>query len=209
VHIYAFGSICRGEICFGSDVDLLAVVSGSSPELKPEVFSIYSYKRLAELWKEGNPFAWHLALESRLLFSSDGSDAIKSMGQPARYQRCAEDCAKFLSLFKDSYGSIQSGTASTVFDLGTAFLSIRNFATCFSLGVLGRPEFSRHSALRLGERKIGISMDSYRVMERARILCTRGDGSVLTRSEISVAIGQLGGVEFWMENLMIEVRRHE
>lgn len=190
-------------------MDLLAVVSGSSPELKPEVFSVYSYKRLAELWKEGNPFAWHLALESKLLFSSDGSDAIKSMGQPARYQRCPEDCEKFLSLFKDSYRSIQSGSASTVFDLGTAFLSIRNFATCFSLGVLGRPEFSRHSALRLGQRKIGISMDSYRVMERARILCTRGDGSVLTRSEICVAIGELGGVESWMENLMMEVRRHE
>jgi hypothetical protein len=209
VHIYAFGSICRGEISFGSDVDLLAVVSGYSLELKPEIFSIYSYKRLEELWKEGNPFAWHLALESKLLFSADGSDAIKSMGKPARYERCAEDCEKFLSLFKDSYHSIRSDTASTVFDLGTAFLSIRNFATCFSLGILGKPDFSRHSALRLGERKIRISTDSYRVMERARILCTRGNGSVLTRSEISAAIDQLDGVQFWMENLMMEVRRHE
>ena len=70
MHVYAFGSICRGEIDYGSDVDLLAIVERFVPELDPSKFSIYSYSRIEQLWDEGNPFAWHLATEFKMLFSS-------------------------------------------------------------------------------------------------------------------------------------------
>jgi len=43
--------------------------------------------------------------------------------------------------------SITGGSNSKVFDLSTIFLSIRNIATCFSLGVKSQPNFSRNSAL--------------------------------------------------------------
>ena len=46
VHIYAFGSVCRGEIDFGSDVDLLACVSNSDCAIDPRKYSIYRHERL-------------------------------------------------------------------------------------------------------------------------------------------------------------------
>ena len=61
MHIYAFGSLCRGEVDFGSDVDLLSIIEGPDSRFDPDVFAKYSYDRIRSLWKEGNPFAWHLA----------------------------------------------------------------------------------------------------------------------------------------------------
>lgn len=66
MHIYVFGSTCRGDILPSSDVDLLAIVDGYDSRFDPNIYSIYSYQRIKEIWDEGNPFAWHLSLESRL-----------------------------------------------------------------------------------------------------------------------------------------------
>jgi predicted nucleotidyltransferase len=82
VHIYAFGSICRGEIDTKSDIDLLAIVGGNDNHFDTSTYSMYSYNRLTELWLEGNPFAWHLATESKLIYSSDEKDFIKDLGSP-------------------------------------------------------------------------------------------------------------------------------
>jgi hypothetical protein len=177
MHIYAFGSVCRGDVSAYSDVDLLAIVESDDSRFDPNVYSIYSYKRIKELWEEGNPFAWHLALESRLLFSSDGADYLKVLGNPKPYRHCVRDCEKFRALFREGYESVVAGNSSVVFDLSAIFLSIRNLASCFSLGVTDRPNFSRSSALCLGTRSLLLPQDSYRVLERARILCTRGQGA--------------------------------
>lgn len=77
MHIYAFGSISRGDIQADSDVDLLAIVDGFDSRFSSDTYSIYSYSRLRDLWLEGNPFAWHLSLESKLVFSSN--NVIKSL----------------------------------------------------------------------------------------------------------------------------------
>ena len=95
MHIYAFGSICRGDISLGSDVDLLAIVDSYSPDIDPDTFSIYSYKRIQEIWREGNPFAWHLFLESMLIFASDKFDYLTQLGSPSKYKNCVRDCEKF------------------------------------------------------------------------------------------------------------------
>jgi nucleotidyltransferase-like protein len=141
MHIYAFGSVCRGDVTKGSDADLLAIVNGHDSRFDPETFSIYSYERIKELWRQGNPFAWHLALESRLLYSSDQHDFLKGLGNPVKYKECVRDCEKFFALFREASASILSGSNSVVFDLSTIFLSIRNFATCFSLGIGQSPDF--------------------------------------------------------------------
>ena len=80
LHIYAFGSICRGDVAPDSDIDLLAITSGGSNELSRSMFSIYSHSKIEKIWNEGNPFAWHLHQESKLLHSSDSSDFIFDLG---------------------------------------------------------------------------------------------------------------------------------
>lgn len=96
MHIYAFGSVCRGDIDLDSDIDVLALTDRVDHRFDPLVFSIYSYSRIRELWNNGNPFAWHLHLESKLLFSSTGDDFIAGLGVPKEYKKAASDCATFM-----------------------------------------------------------------------------------------------------------------
>ncbi|OLB95203.1 MAG: nucleotidyltransferase [Acidobacteria bacterium 13_2_20CM_2_57_12] len=209
MHIYAFGSVCRGDVSADSDVDLLAIVEGDDSRFDPNVYSIYSYKRIQELWEEGNPFAWHLWQESRLLFSPDNNDYLKALGSPKPYRHCVRDCEKFLALFCEGYNSAVSEKTSKIFDLSTIYLSIRNLASCFSLGVGHRPNFSRNSALCLGTRSLRLPVDSYRVLERARILCTRGQGENIMEKEINTTVQRLHEVREWMNNLIDEAKKYE
>lgn len=114
MHIYAFGSLCRGEIDHQSDIDLLALVDGTDKRFDPSAFSIYTYKRIKMLWEDGNPFAWHLAVESRMLYSSNGADFIKSLGEPSKYRNCKSDCLKFYHLYCKAIASIHSGGFSQI-----------------------------------------------------------------------------------------------
>lgn len=199
----------RGDISFGSDIDLLAIVDGQDGRFDPEMFSIYSYRRTRELWQEGNPFAWHLSLESKLVYSSTGEDFLKELGKPAPYKKCLSDCEKFFALFQEAWGSLISGSNSVVFNLSIVFLSIRNFASCFSLGVSDSPNFSRGSALSLGVDTIGLSGPTYGTLERARILCTRGMGPGLATGETDSAIAEFDRIEEWMNSLLRKVKHHE
>jgi hypothetical protein len=208
MHIYAFGSVCRGDVSAGSDVDLLAIVEIDVSRFDPEIYSIYSYMRIQELWEEGNPFAWHLSLESRLLFSSDDVDYLKILGNPNPYKNCVQDCEKFVALFHQAYNSLVGMRPSAIFDLSTIFLSIRNLASCFSLGVKNRPDFSRNSALNLGHHSLHISRSTYDVLESARLLCTRGYGPTIMTEEIKATVLRLEEVAEWMEELVDEARNY-
>jgi len=208
-HVYAFGSICRGDISRDSDVDLLALVSSRDERFDPDTYSIYSYNRIESLWNEGNPFAWHLARESRLLYSSDQTDHLKKLGDPKPYRKCVKDCRKFRDLYRSAISSLMGAARSTIFDLSTIFLSIRNFATCYSLGVTSIPNFSRRSALQIGSASVPLSEACYTILERARILCTRGYGRGLTKNEIALVVKELEPVDMWMTRLLEGAQRHE
>jgi hypothetical protein len=200
-HIYIFGSICRGDIFTDSDIDLLAVVDGVDSRFDPNVFSIYSQSRLAQIWSDGNPFAWHLWKESRLVFSCDGSDVLKELGKPSRYRTAAADCEKFHRLFQDAFGSFNASRHTTVFDLSAMFLAIRNFATCYLLGVLGRACFSRDSALRMGENSVPLDPVAFDLLLRARILSTRAVGIHIAEEECQNRLKGLALVDEWMGRL--------
>lgn len=199
MHIYAFGSICRGEIDKGSDIDLLACTEGAAPTIDTEKYSLYRYERLRELWKEGNPFAWHLHLESKLLFSSDGADFLKELGEPGKYQAGDADCKKFQMLFEKSYESLANSSNSATFHLSCVFLAIRNFATCHSLSV-GSPIFSRKSPLLVTPSLI-IEPAVFEILIRARLLSTRGYGESISPEEINSAVQAIDVIPYWMSSL--------
>jgi Nucleotidyltransferase domain len=209
MHIYAFGSICRGDITPTSDVDLLAIVDGHDERFNPNDYSIYSYRRIQQIWVEGNPFAWHLASESKLLFTSDQTDFLKSLSEPSRYARAAEDCRKFYTLFTEAKQSIETTPSTTTFDLSMVFLSIRNFATCFSLGFLDQPNFSRRSAIRIGDYSLQIEEQAFVNLERARILSTRAIGPPINETEATTAMKEFPKIQAWMERLLGDVKRHD
>jgi hypothetical protein len=209
MHIYAFGSICRGDVTPGSDIDLLAITDGDDPRFDLATYSRYSYARLRALWQEGNPFAWHLSLESRLLFAEDNMDFLGSLGPPHAYQRVVADCDKFARLFRTARAAISAGTNSIVFELSTIFLAIRNIATCFSLGFIQCADFSRRSALHLGSQSLSIDPVVFEALERARVLSTRGVGEGISDDELPRITASFGGIEAWMNALCAQTRSRE
>jgi hypothetical protein len=204
-HFYAFGSVCRGEVDGFSDIDLLACVSEPASKVDPQKFSVYSHERLKELWVEGNPFSWHLHLESRLLFASDGIDFIAQLGTPNRYKNALKDCEKFSNLCEESYRSLDSSSHSNVFHLSCMFLAIRNIATCFSLAE-GRPVFSRNSPL-LVKPPLNISKKNFDILVRSRILSTRGAGQKIADDEIDEIKKDYSTVREWVHCLLNELRK--
>lgn len=184
MHIYAYGSICRGEISSESDVDLLYIVDHDNKTLNAEIYSVYTYARLKEMWSFGNPFSWHLFLEAKLIYSSDENDYLKNLGSPKKYSNFDADHVKFSKLLNDSANQINTKTRSYVFELSNIFLAIRNLAICYSLCFLEQPTFSRHSALSIKEKSIILPDDIYSTLERARILCSRGIGDNLETIEL-------------------------
>ncbi|MCK0154812.1 nucleotidyltransferase domain-containing protein [Alcanivorax sp. S6407] len=202
MHIYAFGSVCRGEVDISSDIDMLAVVSGYDSRFNPCDYSIYSYERIHDLWKQGNPFAWHLFLESKLIYSEDDIDHLKSIGEPGAYRAGISDCEKFLEIFLSAKCSIEDSDLTEIFDLSSVFLAVRNFATCYSLHSKISPDFSRNSARNLGAESIPIGEPEYALFERARVLCTRGLGEILSRAEIDRAKDTLVEIDSWMIGIL-------
>jgi len=207
MYIYIFGSICRGEIDKQSDVDLLAIIENGEDNSNFDInkFSVYTVKRLKELWQEGNPFAWHLFIESKLVFSNNQSDLFKKWGRPNLYLHSKRDLEKFSNLFNDSMKSINESKSSEIFDLSMIFLAIRNFASCYSLGHLKDYNFSRYSALNLKSNKLEISSDSFEVLERARILSTRGIGELITKKETEMVLSELDIIKTWFQRILISI----
>lgn len=204
MHFYAFGSICRGEVDKSSDVDLLACITGPNSDIDTEKFSVYQHDRLRNLWAEGNPFAWHLHLESKLLFSSDGIDFIASLGAPAAYTAGAVDCEKFANLFSDSFNQLSKTRVNATFNLSCMFLGIRNFATCYSIW-RGHPVFSRRSPL-LIDAPLSVDAEAFGVLTRARVLSTRGIGLALSDEEVMLVLRAVPSIQTWIRQLLAEVR---
>ncbi|OYX26007.1 MAG: hypothetical protein B7Z06_06360, partial [Flavobacteriales bacterium 32-35-8] len=163
---------------------------------------IYNRRRIEEIWKEGNPFSWHLFSESKLIFSTNGKNLMKDLGKPKSYQNLKTDLNKFADLYQTSKQSLLNSTNSTDFELSMIFLAIRNFATCYSLGILNWLNFSRRSALHLGEDSIRISKSSFELLEQSRILSTRGLGKVVSQQELNEIITELYLIDNWFINLL-------
>lgn len=203
MYIYTFGSVCRGEIDQFSDVDMLVILNeiDSLSNFDPEKFSIYNEKKIKNYWSLGNPFAWHLFLESSLVYSHDKNDFIKSLGSPKPYKSGIQDMIKFKNIFNECLIELKNDNRTYLFELSTIFLCIRNFATCYSLHRKS-PNFSRHSALQLGSNSIKIDSHTYNSLEKARLLATRGHGEFYPISDLQKMILKLDKINLWMNQLL-------
>ncbi|TLV00403.1 nucleotidyltransferase domain-containing protein [Dyadobacter luticola] len=206
MEIYAFGSLTRGEVDKYSDYDFLILRESHEKigDLNKDDFSIYTYKRIDNLWKEGNPFAWHLFKESKCIFTSLDSPYIPSLKMPKNYMKCESDLERFYQLYLDAKNSLLASNISTDFDLSMIFLAIRNFASCFALGILGECVFSRNSARMIGKYSLDIVNDAYGILIKARVLATRGIGATATEEEVSVILKSLSQIDIWFNSLIKE-----
>jgi hypothetical protein len=209
MYLYIFGSYCRGEIDQYSDIDLLVIKDKDEilPQFDLDKYSIYNLDRIQNLWDEGNPFAWHLFLESKLIFSNDNKDVVRSLGKPNIYSNHTNDMNKFLKLYLESKNSLIRTNDSRDFDLSMIFLALRNFASCYSLGYLKNPNFSRNSSIEIGIDSIKISDECYSILKNSRILSTRGIGKNVSDEEVAIVINELEVISEWFKKLI--TKTHE
>jgi hypothetical protein len=104
---------------------------------------------------------------------------------------------------------METTSSTTTFDLSMIFLAIRNFATCFSLGVIGEPDFSRRSAIKIGDFSLQIEKQAFVCLERARILSTRAIGSPINETEVATATKEFPEIQAWMERLLRKIKDHD
>jgi len=182
-----------------SDVDMLVCDDSKDGRIDSEKFSIYTYDGVRTVWAQGNPFAWHLHLESKLVYSSDGRDFISELGEPSCYSNFEVDSKRFTRLFHSSLKSLSLAGNSRVFYLSCIFLAIRNIATCYSVA-MGSPVFSRYSPFEVSP-SLEMDLEVLSVLMRSRLLSTRGYGEGVSEKDIQLCIESLDGVSEWMERL--------
>ncbi|HHF4806671.1 TPA: nucleotidyltransferase domain-containing protein [Haemophilus influenzae] len=197
MHIYVFGSLCRGELDNKSDIDIL-IISDEKFGSEYNKYSVYSYEKIRELWLDGNPFAWHLYLESKLVFSSEENDFLRELGEPKKYSNVRNDFYKFKDIYTNSLKSLEL-KSNSVFNLSCIFLAIRNISTCYSL-YLEKAVFSRRAMLKITP-SINIPMDVIETLEKCRILSTRGVGDDLNKLELENVISHIDSIDKWLDKI--------
>lgn len=201
-NVYIFGSVVRGEIDQFSDIDLLLITDETINNIDPNKYSIYSPERIKELYSEGNPFAWHLYYESKLVYSSE-KDFLFSLGQPSAYINCKSDLLKFKRLFDDSIQSIHQDNFSMIFDFSMIFLAIRNFATCYSLGCYDKPIFSRLTFENLTDYPLVLDNEIKEILMMSRISSTRGIEYIPRDKSLSLLESNLDKIENWFNKILV------
>lgn len=202
MHIYAFGSVCRGEITKDSDVDLLLITDEAQPNVDQRKFSIYSYARIEKLWNDGSPFAWHLHKESVLIYACNEQNYLMQLKQPGKYLDGYIDCLKFYGIFLRAKEALEKPCASVVFEFANIFLAIRNFASCYALYKDGCCIFARDSALLLGKNSIPIPIAPFDTLMQSRILSTRGIGDMPSEKKIFEVMTQMSAIDAWFKGLL-------
>ncbi|WP_343558992.1 nucleotidyltransferase domain-containing protein [Sphingobacterium sp.] len=204
MEIYIFGSLVRGDIDNYSDVDILILKRKNErlKDLNIQNYSIYNEERILQIWEEGNPFAWHLFLESKCIFKTSELSFFEKIGEPKSYIGYLHDLEKFYNLYLESVSSLTHNNLCTDFDASMIFLAVRNFASCFSLGKLKVPIFSRDSALQIEKFSLNIDINIYNNLRKSRILATRGIGQPLDVKETKEIAKVLPQIDQWFLNLI-------
>ena len=147
--IYIFGSMTRGEVAVTSDADVLVIPDGSSHDLFPSSWSVYSKKTIETYFSKGRLFAWHLHLEAVRVYPRSGTGFLAELGKPAPYSSIAEDLADLTLLLQSALHELKQDSPSQIYELGLAYTAIRDIAMAASWAMLPRPSFSRYAPYEL------------------------------------------------------------
>lgn len=180
--IYVFGSICRGDLCPTSDVDVLVLPFTDDRSNFPTSWSIYTPELIREYFSQGRLFAWHLYLEAKCVYSSHKIPFLSALGTPEPYSTMIKDIDELEQLLQEAIYELKNGTKSVVYELGIAYTAIRDIAMSASWALLGAPCFSSDAPYQL-PKPCPLEFATYNQAKLARHSSTRG-------TEIETALDQ-------------------
>jgi hypothetical protein len=102
----------------------------------------------------------------------------------------------------EAFGELALPGDTTVFELSTIFLAIRNLAICYSLHEGTSPVFSRRAFERLGRRSLLLDSRCTEVLENARILSTRGRGAKPPQDDVDRVLSSRPVIDKWVTALV-------
>lgn len=197
--IYAFGSVVRGEISPLSDLDILFVGESGENKLAPVWAQCYTKKQLAEIFSQGELFAYHLYSESSLIYSSDSTNLIKTIGKPAPYKNWRADFNNFIFVARHAVDKLMSAPES-VFHKGVLYMACRDLAMIYSHVGMGWDNFSKESPYQV-DIPFLVPVDTYNNWRNCRLASTRGHWE--ESIEVASDSQSLKTVSAWLNNLVV------
>jgi len=205
---YLFGSARTGEVDSGSDVDLLVINEDGQRVGYPTSWSVYSARRVQELFSRGMLFAWHLHREAFQIFSDTGANFLESLGPPAPYAPNAIVEIESLSRITcEALDELADGTPSWVYERGLVYVGLRDIGMAAALVLDGAPNFSKHAPFALGA--VGpppLSVERYDQLMNCRRACTRDQFLVPVEEASRLSAAELSGIRDWCNDVLERVR---
>jgi hypothetical protein len=143
--LYLFGSYSRGDFDEYSDLDILLIYNGELNENneinkiiknkeqelnKLSNVSIYSVDSLNHYYNIGHLFAWHLALESKLIYTNLTFDFLKNKGNPREYKHASDDYNVFIKVLNGIILETKASNWNLLLEACNFYTVLRN---CFFL----------------------------------------------------------------------------
>ncbi len=205
---YVFGSVCRGEPDTGSDIDILVITDEQQAKRElPASWSIYSPRRLQNLFARGTLFAWHLHQEAVPIWPRRNPTFLKRLGKPSPYLRGAAEIEDLIAVLGSAISRLNAGAPSAVYEFGLIALACRDSAMAAAPILTGKFDFSRHAPLHLPTSKFPLSRRSFDYLLNCRRATTRG-GKFRRNHKIERHVQSLApDLRNWALNLLFAVRK--
>ena len=186
LNISIFGSYGRGSQDTRSDLDVLVICNDgagtqSESAVRAEIarkfdeapsISWYGEKKMAHFFSTGDLFAWHLYSES---YPLPGYISMAEMfGRPESYLNCRHDIKGLRDILRSIPDQIAQNPQNLIYELGLAYVCLRNIAMTASSVLCETAIFSRCSPFHLPEIGQPISNADYDLLTQCRHASTRG-----------------------------------
>jgi len=195
--IYIFGSFVRGEIDSHSDIDMLCVHQVCESLDLPNNIQIYTIEEVKNIFLRGDLFAHHLHLESRLIYTSDGTDVLKGLSDPEDYNKWHSDFEKFNNVAQYAVDVLQKD-GTDIFFKGILYMALRDMSMIYSYKHMGMPNFSKYAPFKL-DIPLNIPRDAYELLRKCRLASTRGYWNDSLTSVFSTSL--CVSIAKWIENM--------
>jgi len=186
LNVSIFGSYGRGNHDTRSDLDVLVVCQdGAGTQSDDAVratiarefdktpsISWYGDKRMAHFFSTGDLFAWHLYTES---YPLPGYKSVAEIfGRPEPYLNCLYDIRGLRDILSSIPDQIAKNPQNLIYELGLAYVCLRNIAMTASSVLCETAIFSRSSPFELPEIGQPMSKADYDLLTQCRHASTRG-----------------------------------